>query len=1013
MSGLAHGGCRPWGLAGTLVAVAGYGALVGALTWTAIAGQIQAPYPLPRTAAWIAHPGADLSQSYYRQEIHLTGAARRVWVQVTAPNAYTLYVNETRLTTRKDLLGNVSGVHDLTPWLHPGKNVVGVEVARLTYPGTSRLAIAGEIEDAQGRRSPVASGGAWRVAPIWRRQPGGGPPWHVPAFDASGWTRAVVLGPLVRSDLAWIEHPAWVVTERLTGAWAWLPDSTSGTAHLRHHVDLPSGPQEAWMRVATHGAYGLFVNGVLVAEREGRIVAARTGAPTPLPAEAYDLAPYLGRGANVIALAVRARPAERRVAADALILERSGRAHRIATPIGWTGAASVPLGRTPPDAAAWAPLAGLGPVTQADGEVPAIVTETRSPGHHRALVLGQWAAAVLVSVAAAIGVWLATASWRARVRGTEVARERARGALPFALAAIPLLGACLLAHDPRFGPTLPYRSLLLATSLGLVLVAQGALFLSFVRSRRPGSAAPPRRWPARLAWWTHGTVLAATVLVGLLVRLHEIDYRPLNWDEAAGMLSVQGIFERGYPHHRLSEHVTDRASHSSELVGYPKAAAVLLLGASDVAARLPAALFGTVSILLLYALGRDLFDRRVGLLAALILAFLPAAIAYSQHSRYPAQLQCFAILTVHFFYRSIATTPARTRPLAGAFVAFALAFLSWEASVFLLTGLFVGLVLVRRPDVGWLREGRLWLALGAAAVVILVQQALRTIALADWTLLGTGFAEVTLAPLWLYPYYDPLGVFQTLLLAPGLQLVSAGMLAGLLASYRERPLAYLGAVLTVPLLLIAHVLEAQLFRHVFYLLPPLVLLGARALFLILDGIVPQGVPAVADQVAGAMARAGRLAVVGLLLLTTNPYVLQLRDLPVSLTPDVVVGVGDDGWVRSAAAFVSRNAGAGDPVIARDPDWLFYYLRRADYMLRTRKLPAEVSELAPIPVDTKGGLPILFDLREIRAVLNRSRSAWIVSGRNFGDIDPDIVEFVQRNATLAFEDYGIQVYHWSR
>jgi 4-amino-4-deoxy-L-arabinose transferase-like glycosyltransferase len=57
-------------------------------------------------------------------------------------------------------------------------------------------------------------------------------------------------------------------------------------------------------------------------------------------------------------------------------------------------------------------------------------------------------------------------------------------------------------------------------------------------------------------------------------------------------------------------------------------------GMSEAALRWPSALFGAAAVWVIYLLGRDLFDdRRVGLIAALLLAFARFHIAYSQEAR--------------------------------------------------------------------------------------------------------------------------------------------------------------------------------------------------------------------------------------------------------------------------------------------------------------------------------------------------------------------------------------------
>lgn len=60
---------------------------------------------------------------------------------------------------------------------------------------------------------------------------------------------------------------------------------------------------------------------------------------------------------------------------------------------------------------------------------------------------------------------------------------------------------------------------------------------------------------------------------------------------------------------------------------------ILLFGHSDLALRSLSALFGTISVLLLYRVGTELFDQKTGLAAGLLLAVSPIAVRFSQEVR--------------------------------------------------------------------------------------------------------------------------------------------------------------------------------------------------------------------------------------------------------------------------------------------------------------------------------------------------------------------------------------------
>jgi len=76
---------------------------------------------------------------------------------------------------------------------------------------------------------------------------------------------------------------------------------------------------------------------------------------------------------------------------------------------------------------------------------------------------------------------------------------------------------------------------------------------------------------------------------------------------------------------------------------------MLVFGQSDPALRSLSAIFGTLSVLLVYKVGTELFDRKTGLVAALLLAVSPFAIYYSQEVR-PYSLFMLLTLTSFLFF---------------------------------------------------------------------------------------------------------------------------------------------------------------------------------------------------------------------------------------------------------------------------------------------------------------------------------------------------------------------------
>lgn len=78
-----------------------------------------------------------------------------------------------------------------------------------------------------------------------------------------------------------------------------------------------------------------------------------------------------------------------------------------------------------------------------------------------------------------------------------------------------------------------------------------------------------------------------------------------------------------------------------------------LPGKIEIMARMPSVIFGTLTILPLYFLTKDLFSRNTALVAALIYAVSFPSITYSQEARMYALMMFLGALQMYYFYRSL------------------------------------------------------------------------------------------------------------------------------------------------------------------------------------------------------------------------------------------------------------------------------------------------------------------------------------------------------------------------
>lgn len=235
------------------------------------------------------------------------------------------------------------------------------------------------------------------------------------------------------------------------------------------------------------------------------------------------------------------------------------------------------------------------------------------------------------------------------------------------------------------------------------------------------SGAPRRR--VRGDW-----ALLAIVLVSLIVRTAFISLpRMARWDEASYLTIADNLLAgRGY-----SELLGAPDVHQPPMVSLLAAAGLALHLPLDKAAAIPAqGLLGGLVVLPLYALGQAVYDRRAGLLAALLGALYPALavspLYWGSLTEPPYML--FVLTGLYATYRCGLGISGAARPWGWAALmglAFGLGYLSRPESLLFLgaMGLYLGLVWLFSGPPRLPRLGRL-AAAGAVAAAVLTLTAL-------------------------------------------------------------------------------------------------------------------------------------------------------------------------------------------------------------------------------------------------------------------------------------------------
>jgi Dolichyl-phosphate-mannose-protein mannosyltransferase len=487
---------------------------------------------------------------------------------------------------------------------------------------------------------------------------------------------------------------------------------------------------------------------------------------------------------------------------------------------------------------------------------------------------------------------------------------------------------------------------------------------------------PGRYWPA---------VLGAIVLVGFLVRLWGLVDVSFAHDEASMARFSEGILKLGLP--TVTNGGYKKWLTTYELVPYPMALSSLILGQTVFAYRLPALIFGSLTVGLVGWVGYRIFDWRTALVSALIYAFLPSPIQWARDGFYPSQDCFFAVLTFWFFYEALRSENGLNhRYVALSCVGFLLTYLSWEGSGFILPTLFVLLIVMTWGRFGWIRDRYLWLMAMLTSAAVVTQLCIRELLLTP-NYLGVGYdlSEVsTPSPVFLNRViFQPLYYLKGFLLSENHTVLTLLAFGALFAGRRHRGLRYVSTSVFMLEFWYTFFLPKYGPRYTFNVLPLLDLAAVGFFFQIADRI--------ADMDHFSRAAAVRLiqsSCVGLLLivfcLSSNPYLLKPYRLASDPTEPFYferVGVQFKPNYRDADQYVARHFQRGDVIMTREPHVFEFYTGirpkfSTDTLWNSRTF-YDGRRDPPRYIDKWYGLPSLMSFQEILDTRMRSPTIWII------------------------------------
>ena len=184
--------------------------------------------------------------------------------------------------------------------------------------------------------------------------------------------------------------------------------------------------------------------------------------------------------------------------------------------------------------------------------------------------------------------------------------------------------------------------------------------------------------------------LIIIIVVAMTLRVWDLDNVGFNGDEAvyggqAATLAGYQDFAKSFSIYR---------AHPL-LLQFIVSLFFVTFGVTDTIGRIAPVIFGVLSVLIVYLIGKELYDKKVALTAALVVAVLPYHIIISRQVLLDVPLSFFSTLTLYFVIRHLkARGSTHWLYLIGA--SSGLTFLSKEVGIFALMASIIGLILTKR-----------------------------------------------------------------------------------------------------------------------------------------------------------------------------------------------------------------------------------------------------------------------------------------------------------------------------
>ena len=1020
-------------------------------------------------AQWIEPVESYAPIAYFRKEVYLSTIPEQGWLEIAASDNFGLVVNGHTVGNVTSVKTYEAGIYDLKKALKQGTNVIAVSISRTSYPEPAQLLVRGQITEPGNKVIDILSDETWRVS----NRIGiinGDEDWTSPRVEDQVWPHAR-RSPLNgrRVSLRWVDTNPLLVQLPRIGSWI-MADDAAHAATFSTLITADRAKQETWIQVASSGDLDLVINDHMLTTATSSVntgkalphlpVTASTPSQTDLQGmtkdtagtppkikgspflstmlECYDVSYWIKRGQNVIVATVRSDHIPASLFLNGFLVKKDGDVTRFATTSNWRLGDKPEIKEGP---GMKRPLEigkdGVAPWGYLPQEL------ARPPDFAGFATLFRSWAIVGLTLLGVLALWFVASAIVSVLRRETLACSLTRDSLLHGPIAAALVLMLLPNYDPRFPSEWSFQPQFVIAAFAALLLLRLCHFLpdhwNFVAVH-----SVLRKIQSELSWETaKGRVrrlisetfhlpeffevpfrpllpyllLVLIMFLGLGLRYHNLGYMSFDHDEMGVITKSKGIYTLGFPYVVYAGGI--RWMTTYEAIPYPLALTGFLFGYSEWSMRLPACIFGTLTIAVIGLMCRRLFDWRIGLFAAFVYACLPLDIRWAQNAFYLSQCQFLAVLVMWLFYEAIRSQPLRRGPLTAAAAVYCFCYLSWEGTAFLLPALLMGLLVVRWGEWWWLKEFHLYRCLFFVGAVVVAQYCSRYLAGAPYLQVGSGLSNLSGPSLFfLAPGYQPMFYVDKLLLSENHVFFTLMLLIGLPFCWKAPGFRYVVVLLATCFILHTNFLAALSPRYCYYYQPLVIIGGVAATFMLYDKMLALAQHFGDSPVSRLAAHATGIPLLLLLFVQSNESLMEEYELSITGdTPQMMTRMGTYRYdYRGAAFYVKTHARPTDVILPGIPHVFGFYTGfNGDYTLDTlfsSKVPYDQTQEEPRFIDKFAGLPIIRDIREFKDAIHRGGRAWIIFApyASFEKLnDPEVVDYVHEHAKTQFESYRAKVF----